>query len=61
MLGHFERLQPGFGGVKFRRLPRRFKRTVYALDSTTIKLVRQLHGLGQAPATQGGREASPAT
>ena len=37
MLGHFERLQPGFGGVKFRRLPRRFKRTVYALDSTTIK------------------------
>jgi hypothetical protein len=24
--------------VKFRRLPRRFKRTVYALDSTTIKL-----------------------
>ena len=38
MLAHFERLQPGFGGVKFRRLPRRFKRTVYALDSTTIKL-----------------------
>jgi len=38
MLDHFETLQPGFGGVKFRRLPRRFKRTVYALDSTTIKL-----------------------
>ncbi len=38
VLDHFERLQPGFGGGKFRRLPRRFKRTVYALDSTTIKL-----------------------
>lgn len=38
MLDYFETLQPGFGGVKFRRLPRRFKRAVYALDSTTIKL-----------------------
>jgi hypothetical protein len=38
MLEHFETLQPGFGGVKFRRLPRRFKRTVHVLDSTTIKL-----------------------
>ncbi len=38
MLAHFERVHPGFGGMKFRRLPRRFKRTVYALDSTTIKL-----------------------
>ena len=38
MLDHFETLRPGFGGMKFRRLPRRFKRTVYALDSTTIKL-----------------------
>jgi hypothetical protein len=38
VLKHFETLQPGFGGVKFCRLPRRFKRAVYALDSTTIKL-----------------------
>ena len=38
MLEHFEMLQPGFGGVQFRRLPRRFKRTVHVLDSTTIKL-----------------------
>jgi len=38
MLEHFETLQPGCGGVKFSRLPRRFKRTVHALDSTTIKL-----------------------
>ena len=28
MLDHFETLRPGFGGVKFRRLPCRFKRTV---------------------------------
>jgi hypothetical protein len=38
VLGHLETLQPGVGGVKFRRLPRRFKRTVHVLDSTTIKL-----------------------
>jgi hypothetical protein len=38
MLGYFETLRPGFGGVKFGRLPRRFKRAVHALDSTTIKL-----------------------
>ena len=38
MLDHFETLRPGFGGVQFRRLPRRFKRTVHVLDSTTIKL-----------------------
>jgi len=38
MLEHFEALQPGFGGVTFCRLPRRFKRTVHVLDSTTITL-----------------------
>jgi hypothetical protein len=38
MLKHFETLCPGFGGMRFRRLPRRFKRTVHVLDSTTIKL-----------------------
>ena len=38
MLEHFEKLRPGFGGVNFRRLPRRFKRTIHVLDSTTIKL-----------------------
>ncbi|MFO7871100.1 MAG: hypothetical protein R6V03_06670 [Kiritimatiellia bacterium] len=35
----FEMLQPGFGGVKFRRLPRRFKRTVHVLDY--LRLVQQ--------------------
>lgn len=38
VLHHFEALRPGFGGVKFRRLPRRFRKTVHVLDSTTIKL-----------------------
>lgn len=35
MLEHFETLQPGFGGVTFRRLPRRFKRI---WDSTWLNL-----------------------
>ncbi len=38
VLAHLEKLQPGFGGVKFRSLPRRFKRSVFAMDSSTIKL-----------------------
>jgi hypothetical protein len=38
VLEHLETLRPGFGGVKFGRMPRRFKRAVYAVDSTTIKL-----------------------
>lgn len=39
MLGHLERLSHGWGGGAFGQLPRRFKRTVYAVDSTTIKLI----------------------
>jgi hypothetical protein len=38
MIQHLEEQHPGFGGVKFRKLPRRFKKTVHAVDSTTIKL-----------------------
>lgn len=38
MLSHLEKLHPGFGGAKFRKIPRRFKRAVYAVDSSTIKL-----------------------
>ena len=38
MLEYFQTLRSGFGGARFRRLPRRFKRSVYAMDSTTIKL-----------------------
>ena len=38
MLDHFQTLHPGFGGARFRRLPRRFRRTVHVLDSTTIRL-----------------------
>jgi hypothetical protein len=39
MMKHFESLHPGFGGARFGKLPRRFKRTVHAVDSSTIKLV----------------------
>jgi hypothetical protein len=38
MLKDLDAQYPGFGGVKFRRLPRRFKRTVHVIDSSTIKL-----------------------
>ena len=38
VLTHFQALDSGFGGDTFRKLPRRFKRTVYAIDSSTIKL-----------------------
>ncbi len=38
MLDFLEKLKPDFGGKKFRSMPRRFKRTVYAMDSSTIKL-----------------------
>ena len=38
MIDHLETQRPGFGGVKFRKLPRRFKKTVHAVDSSTIKL-----------------------
>ncbi len=40
MMDHLKALQPGFGGRKFKRMPRRFKKTVYAIDSSTIKLFR---------------------
>lgn len=38
MLKHLEEQHPGFGGVKFNQLPRRFKRAVHVIDSSTIKL-----------------------
>ena len=38
MLDHLQSLRPGFGGGSFRKMPRRFKATVYAMDSTTIRL-----------------------
>ncbi len=39
VLNHLEKLLPGLGGVKFGSIPRRFKRTVHMLDSTTIKRI----------------------
>ncbi len=39
-LKHIQTLHPKFGaGHKYSGLPRRFKRTIYAIDSTTIQLV----------------------
>jgi Transposase DDE domain/Domain of unknown function (DUF4372) len=38
MLDHFQSIRPDFGGGSFRKMPRRFKTTVYAMDSTTIRL-----------------------
>ena len=38
VLNYLEQLHPGFGGSKFGKLPRRFKRTVHVIDSSTIKL-----------------------
>lgn len=40
MLAHIKETHPKFGeGHKYSGLPRRFKRMIYAIDSTTIKLV----------------------
>jgi hypothetical protein len=38
VLKHLELQYPGFGGTKLGKMPRRFKRTVHAVDSSTIKL-----------------------
>jgi len=38
ILSHLEKMNPGFGGAEFRKMPRRFKKAVYAVDSSTIKL-----------------------
>lgn len=40
MLEHLRSLQPHFGtGRRFRGLPRRFKRVIHVVDSTTIQLI----------------------
>ena len=41
VLGHLQEQSPGFGPPSKRKrgLPQRFKRTIYAIDSTTIQLV----------------------
>jgi uncharacterized protein DUF4372 len=36
---HLRRLDSGFGGRGYKSLPRRFKRTIRAVDATTIQLV----------------------
>lgn len=40
VLSHIQNKHPNLGcGHKYSGLPRRFKRTVYAVDSTTIQLI----------------------
>lgn len=39
ILNHLTSLCPRFGGQTFQGMPRRFKRAVYAVDSSTIRLV----------------------
>lgn len=39
VLGHLTTLQPSFGGQTYRGFPRRFKRTIHVVDSSTIQLV----------------------
>lgn len=39
VLEHLTSITPGFGGRTYKGLPRRIKRTIHVVDSTTIKLV----------------------
>ena len=39
LLGHLQSLSPGFAGRTFKGFPRRFKRTINVVDSTTIALI----------------------
>ena len=39
ILNHFVSIHPRFGGQRFKGMPRRFKRAVHAVDSSTIHLV----------------------
>jgi len=41
MLDLLAQKEPGFGGRQFGKLPRRFKRSIHVIDSTTIRLMAQ--------------------
>jgi hypothetical protein len=41
ILGHLQQLVPSFGGRNYQGMPRRFKRVINVVDSTTISLVAQ--------------------
>lgn len=62
VLGHLQTASPSFvSGRKGKGLLRRCKIRVHAVDSTVMQLVGgQLHGLGQAPASQGRCQDAPA-
>jgi len=38
-LAHLQTISPSFGGKTYKGFPRRFKRTIHAVDSSTIQLV----------------------
>lgn len=39
VLGHLTSVSPGFGGRGYRGFPRRFRKNIHVVDSTTLKLV----------------------
>ena len=39
MLDHFKTIRPSFGGKTYKGFPRRFKRMIHVIDSSTIQLV----------------------
>ena len=39
VLAHLKKLSPSFGGKTYKGFPRRFKRTIHAVDSSVIQLV----------------------
>jgi len=39
VLKHLHKLNPGFGGPRYKGMPRRFKRVIHVVDATTIQLV----------------------
>jgi hypothetical protein len=39
VLDHLHQISPGFGGARYQGMPRRFKRAIHVVDSTTIQLI----------------------
>jgi len=59
MLDHLQNRFLRFGPAsRYQGLPHRFKKAVYNINSSTISLMANLHGLGEAPqASSGGQVA----
>src|SRR5712692_4290507 len=58
ILEHLKEQSPGFAKGKRRGPAFRFKMPIHVIDSTTLELVANLHGLGQAPPTQSSGQDS---